>query len=226
MKVHLRNILEKTGNNLIKIGKKISLSEKEKRFIHWFKDEGDKTFRLDYDLNESSVVFDLGGYEGQWASDIFAKYCCFVYIFEPVQKFADKIMLRFKSNSKIFVYNFGLSDQTKNCDMSIAQDSSSIFVGEDNVEKVKLIEAKDFFGEENIEEIDLMKINIEGGEYDLLEYLITTDLIKFIKNIQVQLHDFIPNAEERMKSIQSQLSKTHKLTWQYPFVWENWRLKE
>lgn len=225
MKIYLGKMLEKAGNKLIRIGKKVYISPKEKRCIQWFQEEGDKTFRLDYDLNESSIVFDLGGYEGQWASDIFAKYCCFIYVFEPVQAFADKITLRFKSNSKIFIYNFGLSDQTKNCAISIDQDSSSIFVREGNVEKVKLVEAKEFFGDKNIQEVDLMKINIEGGEYDLLEYLIATDLIKSVKNIQVQFHDFMPNAEERMKSIQSRLSKTHKLTWQYPFVWENWQLK-
>ena len=41
------------------------------RVAPWLADNGDKTYRLDYNLNENSVVFDLGGYEGQWASDIF-----------------------------------------------------------------------------------------------------------------------------------------------------------
>ena len=45
------------------------------RAAQWFKDNGDKTHRLNYNLNEKSIVFDLGGYEGQWASDIFSKYC-------------------------------------------------------------------------------------------------------------------------------------------------------
>ena len=39
-----------------------------------------------------------------------------------------------------------------------------------------------FFDQENISKIDLMKINIEGGEYDLLEFLIKKDLVK-IRNI-------------------------------------------
>ena len=30
----------------------------------WFADRGDQTLRLDYDLNENSVVLDLGGYHG------------------------------------------------------------------------------------------------------------------------------------------------------------------
>ena len=33
------------------------------------------------DLNEKSVVFDIGGYNGQWTSEIFSKYCCAFSIF-------------------------------------------------------------------------------------------------------------------------------------------------
>ena len=69
-----------------------------------------------------------------------------------------------------------------------------------------------------------MKINIEGGEYELLEHLIEEKLMADIANIQVQFHDFIPGAQARMEAIQQELKKTHSLTYQYLFVWENWRL--
>lgn len=39
-------------------------------------------------------------------------------------------------------------------------------------------------------------------------------------------HDFVPDAKRRMQKIQAALSRTHNLTYQYPFVWENWRIKE
>lgn len=33
--------------------------------VRWFQDQGDKTLRLNYsDLNENSIVFDIGGYLG------------------------------------------------------------------------------------------------------------------------------------------------------------------
>ena len=35
----------------------------------WFADRGDQTLRLDYDLNENSVVLDLGGYHGVLCSE-------------------------------------------------------------------------------------------------------------------------------------------------------------
>jgi len=73
--------------------------------------------------------------------------------------------------------------------------------------------------------VHFMKINIEGGEYDLLEHLLESGFISSITNIQVQFHDFVPNAEVQMNKIQHELSKTHSLTYQYPFVWENWQKK-
>ena len=48
----------------------------------WFKDKGDKTLRLNYPaLNKDSIVFDLGGYFGDYAYEINKKYGCKVYLF-------------------------------------------------------------------------------------------------------------------------------------------------
>ena len=79
----------------------------------------------------------------------------------------------------------------------------------------------------NIEVVDLIKINIEGGEYDLLDEIIANNWLSKFKNIQVQYHDFvIDNPRERMEKIQKELAKTHQLTYQYDFVWENWKLND
>ena len=84
----------------------------------------------------------------------------------------------------------------------------------------------EFITKNNIKKVDLIKINIEGGEYALIKRLIDKGLINRFSNIQVQFHDFIPNAKELRNKLRTQLEKTHKLTYDFPFVWENWqRLK-
>lgn len=197
----------------------------KQRVKPWFAVNGDKTLRLDYDLNENSVVFDLGGYHGNWAAEIFCKYNCFVHVFEPCKSFTEIIKNKFIKNNKIFIHQCGLSNSNTNAKLSCGEDSSSTFVQDDaTAEEIKLVDAVEFFRENNISKIDLVKINIEGGEYDLLEYLIETGLIAQISNIQVQFHDFVPNAEQRMKNIQQNLQKTHSLTYQFEFVWENWQI--
>lgn len=74
-----------------------------------------------------------------------------------------------------------------------------------------------------IKNINLLKINIEGGEYDLLEHIIQHNLQEKIENIQVQFHKNIDDSECRRKNIQQLLKKTHVLTYNYDFIWENWQ---
>jgi FkbM family methyltransferase len=197
------------------------------RVQSWFKDKGDETLRLNYDLTENSVVFDLGGYKGEFASAIMNKYNCTVFIFEPIPFLYDIIVNKFSNNSKLHPYCFGLYDKTIRQQISLSDNASSIFISKTNTHEIQLKDIAEFLHENNVGIIDLIKINIEGAEYDLLESLINQDLISGFKNIQVQFHDFIlPNAELRMRNIQQQLSKTHQLTYQYEFVWENWKIKE
>jgi FkbM family methyltransferase len=218
----IRMLASKNNHNVVEEEKP---SKQAIRVIPWFRDNGDKTHRLNYDLNKNSVVFDLGGYEGEWSSEIYCLYGSAIYIFEPYDSYFEKIKGRFLHNKDVHVFQFGLSNSNYNAQLSIADNSSSMFRKGENSVEIKLKDASEFLRNNKIEGIDLMKINIEGGEFDLLEHLIVTGDVRKIKNIQVQFHDFVPNAEQRMKSIQINLQKTHELTYQYEFVWENWRLK-
>ena len=96
-----------------KIRTKFFPSRHEKLVKKWYEDDGENKHRLTYDLNESSLVIDLGGYKGQWASDIFAKYLCEIHVFEPIKSFAEKITSRFLKNSKIHTHQFGLGSKTR-----------------------------------------------------------------------------------------------------------------
>jgi FkbM family methyltransferase len=167
-----------------------------------------------------------GGYEGQWASDIFGRYCCNIHIFEPVKQFADNIHERFARNPKIRVNPFGLAGKDRTEQIHLSANSSSVFESvQGPAEEIRLVSAATYLQESGVSAIDLIKINIEGGEYELLEHLIETGAVANIRDIQVQFHDFVPNAATRMEKIQSLLGRTHRPTYQYPFVWENWTRK-
>jgi hypothetical protein len=79
--------------------------------------------------------------------------------------------------------------------------------------------------EHGIERIDLLKVNIEGGEYELLEHLIATGDIRKVRKLQVQFHDFVPDAIPRRARILQGLAQTHAQHWNFHFVWEEWGLK-
>ena len=70
----------------------------------WHTDSGDETLRLNYPLSEDALVLDLGGYKGQWSSDLFARFGCRIWVFEPIGAFVHQIRERFKHNRRIGVY--------------------------------------------------------------------------------------------------------------------------
>jgi hypothetical protein len=83
----------------------------------------------------------------------------------------------------------------------------------------------EWFAENGIEHVDLIKINTEGGEFELLERMIETGLVPRFVNMQVQFHNVADDSTPRMEAIQRELAKTHELTYEYRYVWENWTRK-
>jgi FkbM family methyltransferase len=207
---------------MYKILKKIQLLLKPQAIKDWLAVDGDKTLRLDYPLDADSVVFDVGGYEGQWASDIYAKSNCTVYVFEPIKAYAERIAKRFAANPRIKVFNIGLAGKTESAKINLSADGSSIYGAGEAQEAIKLKAIDEFWQEENIADVALMKINIEGGEYPLLKRLIEAGLVSKIRSLQIQFHKIAPDSEEERSAIRQELEKTHRLAWNYDFVWENW----
>jgi FkbM family methyltransferase len=188
----------------------------------WRKINGDRTLRLNYPLNENSLVFDLGGYKGQWSQKIFCKYNCDVFVFEVVEEFAANIQEIFSNNKKVRVFSFGLGDKNEDIQIYVDENKTSVYKENSNPVVGKIVCFRDFIAEHQIEKIDLMKINIEGGEFELLEHIIDTGLVEIISNIQVQFHNFISEAEVRRLEIQRRLERTHTLSYCYDWIWENW----
>jgi FkbM family methyltransferase len=190
----------------------------------WYADGGDERFRFDYDLDRSSLVLDLGGFEGQWASDIYARFRCRVLVFETVPTFAARIAERFRRNDDIEVHDCGLGATTRSETMHLHGAGTSAYRRDAATVETRIVDVAAWFAEHEIESVQLMKINIEGGEFEVLERLLETGLVARIENLQVQFHFIGPESPARMRAIQQSLAATHAPTYQYPFVWENWAL--
>ena len=151
-------------------------------------------------------------------------------VFEPVPSYAEDIKKRFDGNDKVKVFDYGLEKCDSSETLFMHDDGSSSYKDyeSDNVITVHYRAVDEFIREQGIDNIDLMKINIEGGEYDLLEAMISKDLIRIVDNFQIQFHNIKSiDAKNRMSAIIKELEKTHRLTWSYrPFVWENWERKK
>ncbi len=174
------------------------------------KETWSEALRYNYPLTPNSLVMDVGGFEGDWVMGIYTRYACNVLVFEPVKEFYEIIASKFHSNSKVLVYNYGL-------------DGMSTSVLSKGGERVEI---KDIFTVlNNFAKVDLIKLNIEGAEYDLLDYIIENGLQTKLINIQIQFHSNVADYEKRRESIREALAKTHHLTYDYPVgLHENWEL--
>jgi FkbM family methyltransferase len=177
-------------------------------------------------LSSNSIVFDVGGYKGDWAQQIHNQYNSNIHIFEPVNEYYNQIVTRFSGIDNISVYHFGLSGKTRETQISKLSDGSSVYRHSSIKEEIRLIDICEFVEENSINRIDLVKINIEGGEYELLNRITDCTMVNKIQNIQVQFHDCVSNAKALRNSIREKLKKTHTLTYDYYFIWENWQKKK
>ena len=195
------------------------------RLNKWYAADGDRVLRIGtLDLTADSVVFDLGGYDGSYTTEVFLRFGCTVHMFEPCRSFFDPVHERLHRNPRLKLYPFGLGGRTRTERIAINAAGTSIFRQSEQTEAIELVRAADFFARESIPEVTLLKVNIEGGEYELLDHLIETGLIRRMRDVQVQFHeDVLPDADRRMRAIHAELAKTHRITWQHEWIWENWR---
>ena len=189
----------------------------------WRIDAGDSTHNLKYNLNEDSIVIDLGGYTGVWIQQIIEKYNCNVYVIEPLKEFYDILVSKFESNSKVHILNVGVATEDKEGVIYLGDDSSSSNVETETAIKVELRTINSILREWGLKEVDLLQVNIEGDEYPVVAHMIETGDIDRFKNIQIQFHLGIEDATSKHEKICKDLeAREFKVKYSYPFVWEGW----
>lgn len=198
---------------------------------YWFW-SGKEDRKLDYNLNEESLVFEIGAFTGNTTRQIWNKHHCNIYAFEPVKKFYEQIKTKVPENDKIRLYNIGLAEKTGQFKFFLKDISSSQYVIKDKnyqefkEEMCKLKDIEEFIEENNIKHIDLMVLDIEGSEYEFLIRLIKSGKIKIIKYLMIQFHKTVKDCEKKRKEIRKLLKQTHRDKYTLPFVWEKWERRE
>ena len=184
------------------------------------KDGGDKMILNQLELDDASLVFDVGSYLGGFGQSVQDKYDSIIYSFEPVKKFYQAQIKHQSDKMVVFNHGFGISNTTT--DMYISKDASSQFWHSKQIEKCQIKDFDKFITEHDVQKIDLLAINIEGDEYELLEYIIKKGLLEKIKGLLIQFHYINQYPHERRDAIKTELAKTFNCKFDYPFVWEYW----
>lgn len=194
--------------------------------VKWFADNGNYTHAINYDINENSMVIDIGGYMGLWVDLIIDKYNPYITIVEPIKEFYNELIKKFINNPKVKVLNYGISNVNKIDYLYLNGDGTSKYITNSTPVEVNFITIEKLLGIINRESVELVQINIEGEEFPLLENMIESGSVLKFDNIQVQFHTFIDGAFEKRINIQNKLEENNfKKLYDYPFVFEAWSLK-
>ncbi len=178
----------------------------------WKEAGGDVTFALDWKIDQESLVWEIGGFEGRWAAQMVEKYDCYVDIFEPQGWAVERLRWKFRANEKMTINPFGLWVMDAALPIyNYETDGASLF--EHNTHS-EVCPFKDAFGEVD-GNIDVCLMNIEGGEFVLIPYLIGNDLMKHFKYFWCQFHLFVPNSKARIKTIYEKMDETHRVLWDF-----------
>lgn len=179
-------------------------------------------------VSTGSLVIDAGGYEGEWSTTMIARYGCRSEIFEPVPSYADHCKRLFGKNTLVHVHAAALGGSLRVTKFSIAANGTSEFrttEGTDSVE-AQVVDVSQVFNQLGDESVACLKLNIEGGEYEVLERLLETNQIIRCKSLLIQFHYQPEDWERRRKAIEARLQRTHVQEWCYPMVWEKWVLRD
>lgn len=174
---------------------------------------------FDYNLNDMSIVFDVGGYKGDFSHYIREKYKCPVHCFEPV--FVRDLKERFKEDPLVFIYDCALSDSNTEAEIIVNNNSTSLFMGEGEKQLVKVRDIYFFIKAQALPRIDLLKLNCEGAEYPILDKLSENDWLKNVKELIIQFHGIVGKSKEDQEN---RLKQTHANKFKNEH-WQHWKLK-
>ncbi len=204
---------------------RVLYSTKSRNRFLWNIRSGDEHLSLDYPLNINSTAMVVGAFEGNYLEKLDKKFSCKIFAFEPVEKYYNILEKKFLNSNNITLLNLGLSNKSETVNIFVDKESSSVFKETNSGLLVDMISVSDFFRIYQIRSIDLIYMNIEGGEYAVLDELIGTGLISKIKYLQIQFHKVDKNSKNQRNIIRKKLSHTHRQAFNFPFIWERWDKK-
>lgn len=202
-----------------------------KRFFHAARAEPD--LLIDADLPADAVVLDVGAYEGKWAARVLARaeargvQGLQIYAFEPAPGSIERLHATLGGDPRVVVHPFGVGGRDRLEPLSVGGPGSSVFNNPAvpdmfGMVEVELRDIEGVLSTLGVKQVHLVKINIEGGEYELLDRLHETGWMARMGPVIIQFHEFAPNAYRARRRNRRQLATTHSCTWNYPWVYERW----
>jgi FkbM family methyltransferase len=138
--------------------------------------------------------------------------------------FYDIAVVECAVHPNITVLPYGLGKGTYEFYMNMDGDGTSMFSPLDptKAQKCNIRDLFTFLEERSIHTIDLLHVNIEGAEYDLLDYIFANNYQINIRYLIVQFHYKSAENDAKLARYFNTLEQTHRLVYDYKYVWTKW----
>ena len=166
---------------------------------------------------------------GDGAADLRSLSGGTIHAFEPHPGSYAHIDERFDGDDQVRPHAYGLGASDATAVLELAGPGSSLHGGRRGdfaTAEVAIRDVADVFAELGDDRVDFVKINIEGGEFDLLDRMLETGLTTRIRYLLIQFHEWHTRAHLRRRQIRRALSASHDEVWCYPWIWELWCAKD
>lgn len=172
-----------------------------------------------------SVVLDVGAYVGAWATAVNDRYPdATIHSFELSPAVTPVLHEAVAGRLGIQVHPYGLGAVDEAVRISRKGLGSSVhnIVEGAQTDPGTVRDIVAVWRELGLTDVAAMKINIEGGEFPLLDRMADTGLLPRVDTYLIQFHEWIRGAYGGRRRIRQHLSHSHRITWEYPFAWERW----
>jgi len=125
-------------------------------------------------LTRADVALDAGGFEGEWISQVLLRYGCQAVVVEPQPAAMAQLEKRFGGDDRVRLVEGAVHPTAGRRRLSLQGNASSLFrAGEHSQEAVEvtLVPIEDALSPAADHGIGCLKLNIEGGEFGVLEAL-------------------------------------------------------
>lgn len=185
-----------------------------------------------WQLKSGAVVYDLGANIGLF-TQLFSDMGCVVFAFEPHPGAFKELSRKFSNKKNIHLFNVAIGDsdgvsplffhtEGDEEDIHFSQ-GTSLLASKPNVDQNKAIDCKvESIASilKSVDHVDFMKIDIEGAEIDVMNYLVShPELLKKISYIGCETHEkkwpqlAMDTQEVRQKISNANLAEKFDFTW-------------
>lgn len=177
-----------------------------------------------HDLQRGDSVLVIGAYKGSSIENWLQTYEVDILAIEPIQAFVEVLNCKFAENRSVNIFPFAVGCMNGQVNLSVSEYSTSTFIKNGSTQVVELVDIGQFL--ESLETFpQVIEMNIEGGEFDVMERIIELDLLKKIGCLIIQFHKYDMSCELRRAQIRLALAETHTCVFSYEWIWERWQRK-